>query len=321
MEMMSQALGSSQSIDSGSRNERELITQQGCQWQASLSPLLEMGAYEALWARKDTTFRKLALEFAKHPMCTPSDFVPEPLAMECAEFVRHRFAAARISRFGVRINGGAEYPSKLRDAQYPVELLYYWGWWALVWTRSVAVVGTRKPSAKGEARTKKLVAALVDDDFTVVSGLASGIDTVAHQTAIANKGRTIAVIGTPLCVSYPRQNTELQRRIATEYLVISQVPTKRYEKQDFRKNRLFFPERNITMSALTEATIIVEAGETSGTLTQARAAISQGRKLFILESCFGKGSKWPERLEEKGGIRVKNYDVVREHLSQKVNQD
>ncbi|EQD55013.1 SMF family protein [mine drainage metagenome] len=67
---------------------------------------------------------------------------------------------------------------------------------------------------------------------------------------------------------------------------MSQIPVYRYSQQTYKGNRLFFPERNITMSALTEATVIVEAGETSGTLTQARAAIAQGRKLFILDNCF-----------------------------------
>ena len=73
------------------------------------------------------------------------------------------------------------------------------------------------------------------------------------------------MIGTPLSHTYPRENARLQSKIASEFLLISQVPVKRYERQDYRMNRLFFPERNITMSALTEATIIVEAGETSGT--------------------------------------------------------
>ena len=90
---------------------------------------------------------------------------------------------------------------------------------------------------------------------------------------------TVAVIDKPLSHVYPKENAELQRKVASEYLIISQVPLRRYERQDYRKNRLFFPERNITMSALTEATIIVEAGETSGTLIQARAAVEEGRRL------------------------------------------
>ena len=114
------------------------------------------------------------------------------------------------------------------------------------------------------------------DGFTVVSGLAKGIDTIAYRTAIESGGRTIAVIGTPLSSSYPKDNRDLQRKIADEFLLISQVPIHRYSTQDWRLNRLFFPERNVTMSALTLGTVIIEAGETSGTLVQARAAMRQG---------------------------------------------
>jgi len=282
----------------------------------AISPLRELGAYEALWEDPDTSFKTLSEKFAARPGAVPSDFVPPARARECAAFVQERFHAAAVNRFGVRVHGAGDYPEKLRDAAHPVELIYYQGWWDLAESRSVAVVGTRKPSPEGLARTRRLVKALVKDNFTIVSGLATGIDTAAHETAIEEGGRTIAVIGTPLSHSYPRENTELQRKIATDFLVISQVPVRRYESQDYRRNRLFFPERNITMSALTEATIIVEAGETSGTLIQARAALQQGRKLFILDSCFNnKSLSWPQKFAEGGAIRVVGYDDIREHLS------
>ena len=281
----------------------------------AISPFRELGAYEALWANRKTTFKTLSEKFAQHPGAVPSDFVPEPKALTSAEFVLERFRTAGIDRFGVRVHGAGEYPEKLRDAAHPVEVLYYQGWWDLVQSPSVAIVGTRKPTPEGIARTKRLVKSLVKDGFTIVSGLAAGIDTVAHETAIAERGRTIAVLGTPLSHVYPRRNAGLQRRIAEEFLVISQVPVKRYEQQDYRRNRLFFPERNITMSALTDGTIIVEAGETSGTLIQARAALDQGRKLFILDSAFrNERLTWPRKFEEQGAIRVADYDDIRRHL-------
>ena len=152
--------------------------------------------------------------------------------------------------------------SAFRHAAYPVELLYFRGWWDLIANRSVAVVGTRDPSGEGVSRTRRLVKELIDDKFTIVSGLAKGIDTVAHTTAIGLGGwRTIGV-GTPLSEAYPKKNAELQEQIASEYLLISQVPVWRYSQQGPHWNKLFFPAA--TMSALTEATIIVEAGETSG---------------------------------------------------------
>jgi DNA processing protein len=276
---------------------------------------LEVGAYEALWSERDASFKTLAERFAGNPGARPSDLVPGDEARRVAERVLAKLRKLG-TRFDVRIHGELEYPEKLRDATHPVELLYFQGTWELIWTRSVAVVGTRKPTAEGMARTRKLVRKLVQEGFTVVSGLAEGIDTAAHTAAIEVRGQTIAVIGTPLGHVYPKANAELQDRIARDYLLISQVPLERYESQNYRVNRFFFPERNKTMSAITEATIIVEAGETSGTLIQAKEALKQKRRLFILNSCFERGDlTWPARFEQEGAIRVRGYADIRRELA------
>ena len=276
----------------------------------AVSPFLEMGAYEALWDRDGTTFKRLADRFAEQPGQLPSDFVSKEEAARYAEMVRRRFEEAGVGRFGVRVFGEAEYPERLRDAAHPVELLYYAGRWELAWETSVAVVGTRRASPEGIRRTRSLVRALVADGYTVASGLAAGIDTAAHESAIAAGSQTIAVIGTPLSATYPKENEDLQRTIAENYLLISQVPAERYGSRDFRWNRAFFPERNATMSALSEATVIVEAGETSGALIQGRQALQQGRKLFILDSCFRQGLEWPEKLKARGAVRLKEYGDI-----------
>lgn len=282
----------------------------------SISPLIELGAYEALWDEKGASFKTISERFEREPGAVPSDFVPQGRAKTYADYVVQRFRDAGVTRYGVRVHGAGEYPDRLRDAMHPVEMLYFQGYWDLIYSRSVAIVGTRKPSEEGLARTRKLVRHLVQDDFTIVSGLAAGVDTEAHRTTLAEGGRTIAVIGTPLSFAYPKSNTELQSQLGRDYLVVSQVPVKRWEQQDHRLNRFFFPERNVTMSALTEATIIIEAGETSGTLIQARAALHQKRKLFILESNFHKpGLTWPHKYEERGAIRVRDYSDVQRHLS------
>jgi DNA processing protein len=277
---------------------------------ATISPRREIGAYEALWLEQGATFKTLADRFAKDPTALPSDMVSRSAADACANEVFAIFAKAGVSRFGVRINHAGDYPKKLRDARYPVELLYYQGAWELTEARAVAVVGSRKASPEGVKRAQQIARALVQRDFTVVSGLAEGIDTAAHTEALAEQGRTIAVLGTPLSSVYPAANRALQERVANEQLVISQVPVLRYGRQAPPQNRLFFPERNVTMSALTEATVIVEAGETSGSLTQARAALHQGRKLFILDSCFQKGLTWPARFEAEGAIRVRTAEDI-----------
>lgn len=274
--------------------------------------LLEMGAYEHLWQQPSSTTKRLAELFEAHPDQLPSDLVDQTAAQESAREVIEHFAGRGIKNFGIRLNGTADYPDRLRDAKEPIELLYFLGSWELAEApRRVAVVGTRQVSPEGAARTRRLVKELVKHDFTVVSGLAQGVDTIAHQTAIEAGGRTIAVIGTPISEVYPRENASLQRQIASEYLLVSQVPVLRYKSQSPKWNRLFFPERNKTMSALTQATIIVEASETSGTLIQARAALAQGRKLFILESNFTNPSiTWPSRFEKLGAIRVREFDDI-----------
>jgi len=279
-----------------------------------ISPLREMGAYEALWDKDGASFKTISRTLNQLG-ALPSELVEPDVAERYGTEVRSAISSANVGRFGVRVAGTGDWPGKLRDVEHPVGVLYYRGWWDLVYSRCVSVVGTRQPSPEGWCRARKLVRALVDDDFTVVSGLARGIDQAVHQAAIEAKGRTIAVIGTPIHQVYPAEHRALQEQIAREHLLISQVPVSRWQRQQPAQNRIFFPERNIIMSALTEATIIVEAGETSGTLVQARHALKQGRKLFILESCFNNTSiTWPQRFLEKGAIRVKEYSDIRRHL-------
>ena len=276
---------------------------------------LEMGAYERLWMESGVSFKSLSDRFARDRHMRPSDLIDNNEARTTAAKVLARLRSRLTGQFNVRLHGELEYPRRLREATHPVELLYFQGNWELIHTRSVAVVGTREPSPDGRARARRLVRSLVEDGFTIVSGLAKGIDTVAHRSAIEADGRTIAVLGTPIDEHYPAENADLQALIAREHLVTSQVPVERYGIQNPRTNRFFFPERNKTMSALTEATIIIEAGETSGTLVQAREALKQGRKLFILNSAFeDKRLTWPERFEKQGAIRVRTYDDVRQRL-------
>ncbi len=282
-----------------------------------INATLELGAYETLWRKPKASFSSLARKFAQFPDARPSDFVGENEARETGRQVIAKLRERLDSWFDLRLHGELDYPARLRDATDPVELLYFQGWWDLVGTPSVAVVGTRRPSDSGKKRTRQMVRTLVDDGFTIVSGLAEGIDTVALETAVSEGGQTIGVIGTPLGYCYPKSNEALQRTIAEKHLLISQVPVERYEAQNPSTNRFFFPERNKTMAALTRATIIIEAGETSGTLIQARAALKQGRKLFILDSSFKHSNlTWPAKLESQGAIRVREYDDIRPELAE-----
>ena len=283
----------------------------------AITPIDELGAYEALWATRKVNFRKIseAVHATDIPLLT--SLVGRADVETHADLALAVLATKGVKDFGVHVRSDASYPDQLLDAEYPVELLYFRGEWELVYTPSVAIVGTRQASMEGIARAKRLSRLLVEDGYTIVSGLARGIDTAAHTAAMEAGGRTIAVIGTSIAAVYPPENAALQEDIATKQLLISQVPIVRHSQQGPAGNKLFFPERNITMSALTRATIIVEAGESSGTLIQARAALKQGgRKLFILDSCFRNAKlTWPERFEALGAIRVRDYSDIQRELT------
>lgn len=280
-----------------------------------ISPFREIVAYEALWNNHNASFKKISELFRLNPGCKPSDLIDPAIVDELQETIKQHFLKKVPYRFNILINGTYDYPEKLKDAREPVEMLYYAGDLDLLSTRCIAIVGARSASEDGLRRARKLTRMLVDQKFTIVSGLAEGVDTVAHQTAIEAGGQTIAVIGTPINEYFPKQNEMLQNKIASEHLLISQVPLDRYSKQTPFWNKLFFPERNKTMSALTAATVIIEASDKSGTLIQAKAAIEQGRKLFILDNCFTNPTiNWPAKFLEKGAVRVRDFEDIKRHL-------
>lgn len=282
-----------------------------------VSPFKEMVAYEAMWGESDKySFKFVADLFRSNPDSLPSHFISDQVfSLYKSELMDRIINNTDKLQINVLVKGTYDYPDKLNDASEPLELLYYSGNINLINQKGIAIVGSRKPSEKGLLRAEKLTKLLVNDGYTIYSGLAEGIDTMAHKTAIKYGGNTVSVIGTPLDEFYPKQNKDLQIQIAKEHLLISQVPFVKYSKQDYRVNRFFFPERNKTMSALSDATVIIEAGETSGTLIQARAALAQKRKLFILQSCFENPKiTWPAKFEQKGAIRVRHYEDIINHL-------
>ena len=166
---------------------------------------------------------------------------------------------------------------------------------------SVSVVGTREPSSEGIERTKALVlelASLVRRGITVVSGLAKGVGAVAHSTAMDPRGRTIAVLGTPLDVAYPAENRPLQQRIVRVHLAVSQFPA------GMRAGAKAFPIRNRTMALVSDATVIVEAGEGGGTVHQGWEALRLGRPLFLMESLVARSHlAWPAEMLGFGAER------------------
>lgn len=178
-------------------------------------------------------------------------------------------------------------------------LLYCAGDVRLLKRRAVAVVGSRKPTPRGRKRAEQLVRALVSEEIVVVSGLALGIDTAAHESAIRYGGRTCAVLGVPLDRCTPVSNAALQETIYTQHLLISPFKA---GSEVYRSN---FPARNKIMAALTDATVIVEASETSGTLHQATECARLGRPLLIPQSLLKEHrAVWPKEFIEASQARV-----------------
>lgn len=145
--------------------------------------------------------------------------------------------------------------------------------------------------------------------MVIVSGLAAGIDTAAHEETIKHGGRTIAVLGTPLDEAHPPANALLQRRLMEEHLVVSQFPA---GHPTLRSN---FPRRNRTMALLCHASVIVEAGESSGTLSQGWEALRLNRPLFILKSVFENAElTWPQEMVAYGAHVLQDVEQLFDEL-------
>lgn len=168
----------------------------------------------------------------------------------------------------------------------------------------VSVVGSRKVSDAGIRRARVIVKELVDNGITVVSGLADGVDAIAHATAIECGGKTIAVMGTPLDKIYPAKNKALFEKIAANHLAISQFPS------GYPATPKNFPIRNRTMALITDATIIIEASEKSGTRHQGWEALRLGRQLFLLESIVTEANlSWANEMLNYGA-EILNREVM-----------
>lgn len=187
-----------------------------------------------------------------------------------------------------------QFPGGLRDWSYKNRNLWYVGDPDLLRCPCVSVIGTRDISPAGAQRTKRLVAILVNQGYCIVSGLAEGVDSIAHSTALDLGGKTIAVMGTPIDKCYPAENKTLKSRIEEKGLVLSQFEI------GSSVNKGNFPKRNILMAALSEGTIVVEAGEKSGTRYQVEAALKMKRKVGFLKSLADLQYSWiSEALVDK----------------------
>ncbi|MBM4253828.1 MAG: DNA-processing protein DprA [Deltaproteobacteria bacterium] len=194
-------------------------------------------------------------------------------------------------------------------AQFPT--LFYKGDLQILERPAISVVGTRNPTPEGAIRAKRVTAILVEMGFVIVSGLAKGIDTVAHRTALEMGGLTAAILGTPIHKIYPAENRGLAKEIETKAGIILSAAAPHEET-----GRYLFPRRNRLMAMLSRATIIIEAGETSGVIHQAAECQRQQRLLLLLKSLAENPQlSWPAGFVKSGAIVVDSPEDLRARVT------
>lgn len=219
-----------------------------------------------------------------------------------------RFQEETCLRLKVRIvsDRSSGYPAPLRSLPQPPAFLFLAGEWRPEDGKALAVVGTRYPSGYGSRMAKELSAGIGEAGFTVVSGLARGIDTLAHEAALAAGSRTAAVLGSGLDWIYPPENVNLARRIAKHGCLISEFP------MGVAPHANHFPMRNRIISALSLGTLVVEAGNDSGALITADYAMEQGREVFAVPGAVHQpGSQGTHKLIQEGAHLVERAaDII-----------
>lgn len=192
-----------------------------------------------------------------------------------------------------------EYPNLLKNIFFPPLILYGVGNKNLLDSNCIAIVGTRMPSNYGKSVAEKFAIELTSKNFTIVSGLARGIDSIIHQTVLNNNGNTIAIIGTGLDVIYPPENKKLFDKIKENGLLLSE-----YEfgtKPDAQN----FPRRNRIISGLSLGTLVIETKITGGALITAAYSLEQGREVFAVPGQINsKQSEGTNSLIQKGEAKL-----------------
>ena len=169
-----------------------------------------------------------------------------------------------------------EYPDSLKNIACPPFVLYYHGDISLLQQPSVAVVGMRQPNAYGQEATCWIVDEIVRAKHVVVSGMALGIDSIAHQEALLKQGRTIAVLGSGINVCYPAQHQDLYDTLKKEQLIISEYP------ENTPPRKFYFPQRNRLISGLCGKLVVVQAHLKSGTMITVNHALEQGKSVYCI---------------------------------------
>lgn len=206
------------------------------------------------------------------------------------------------------------YPPLLKEVFQPPWVLFLRGDRSLLNHPSLAVVGTRKASSYGKMAIKTLIPNLVEKGLSIVSGMALGIDTLAHEAALESDGGTVAILGSGIDVIYPRQNRGLYERLLRKGLVVSEYPP------ETPPHPGFFPQRNRIIAGLSYGVLVVEAAHKSGSLITAQIALESGREVFAVPgSIFSDHSVGTNRLiQQQGSKLVLSAEDIWEELAPQI---
>ena len=202
-----------------------------------------------------------------------------------------------------------KYPLKLKHLNRPPFIIFYKGNLSLLDNKCISIIGSRKNTNYGKRIAKQIVKELVINNICIISGLALGIDTIAHEEALLNDGKTIAVLGNGFNEYYPYINNRIQKDIEKRGLLISEYPP------NVKPNRTNFPKRNRIIAALGDALLVIEANKRSGTMITVNEALNLGKDIMCIPNKVDEDSGCNE-LIKNGAYLVENAIDVLEIINE-----
>jgi len=257
----------------------------------------------------EEVFRRSSSELQRDGII-PASCIAGMFSKELFTEAESQAALAEKEKVGIFTLASPEYPRYLKEIFAPPPVFFVRGNTSVFTFPCLAVVGTRSPTAYGRSVTRSLTKDLVNEGLVIASGLARGIDTIAHETCIEQSGRTIAVLGCGIDIIYPSDNASLVRKICSSGALISEFP------MGTRPEPFNFPRRNRIISGLSAGVLVVEGGEKSGGLITASYALQQGRDIFAVPGPItSPQSAGTFNLIKEGAIPARSGREIAEALS------
>ena len=230
------------------------------------------------------------------------------------DFVKIQLALMEEHNVNILTYWDKDYPARLKKIYDPPAFLFYKGNTKFLTDPAIGIVGTRVPSSYGKLITERFTAELVENNFIIISGFARGIDTIAHTTALKNKGTTIAVLGNGIDLVYPAENKKLFNEMIEQGLIMTEYP------MGTNPDSGNFPKRNRIISGMSVGVLIPEAGARSGALITALYAVDQNREVFCVPGPITSGkSAGVNKLIKDGAKLVLGVDDILSELNQQLN--